>query len=321
MKRNIIKFICFMFVLTVIPTIILNLNIRDSTTSFFGGYLGGLVAVGGVYWQVTRKERVEKEKKEEDVKNYIKFILNRNFQTFFFHITHRELGLFSRNAFHAKVSNPLINFNQEYINSNINTILSLKNGEKILRINDKIISYSKLFDILFASKKNEVGAKIFSLLLKIKANDATLKISSLNNSIVLFSNLLFYYNNGMVCSPKLKEQFLKNFLYLDLSLKETNDYKNILNKLDIKDLSTSKTALHLLLNLMYQMMTLIRDITNESEKIEMKNESEYSKVMNELEEVSVEIYELRNLFFNISTEISEILTTIDEFFKEQENNN
>lgn len=298
----------------------------DGWLSFFGGFFGGIIAVGGVYWQVTRKEKKEKEKKEGNVRRYIKFVLNKNSQADFFYMIHKELGLFDKNNLHLKPQNPLISFNQEYLNSNIDTILSLEGGDIFLEINEKILRCSKLFDTLLASKKNQIWDRIYYIISNIEkvnvianiekgnvtANiekakviaNITINISRLNNTIKIFSHMLYRYNNGLDNYPELKKTFEENMLNINQSLKININYKDVLNKLENKNPLVSQTALQLLIIIMLEMSKIIAELISELEE---------SKIKDELEEIKVEIFELTNLFNKLSSESSEISKILNKF--------
>lgn len=288
----------------------------DGWLSFFGGFLGGIVAVSGVYWQVTRKEKIEKMHKINNVKAYTKYIFNKIYKSDFFYKIHSELGLFHKNSYSSKPLNPFYNFSQEYFNSNIDTILKLKNGQTILEINDKVYKCSKLFDSLIENDRTQVEHKITSLITSLisKVDDDELKtieeIACLNQSIVLFSNILQHYNNG---NQNYISQLVNNFMNT-ISKTHMNEqkYDDIIIQLNNKNLniSTSLIALNFLLEMMREIMTLIRNITFKKRLEKFETNLEAQKIISDLEELSVEIFKLHDLYDDLSNESFQILNAL-----------
>lgn len=285
----------------------------DGWLSFLGGCFGGIIALGGVYWQVIRKETKERKQKEDNITTYARFTFKKIKESDFFYKIHSELGLFHKNSYSLEPLNPLDNFNQEYFNSNTNTILCTENGETILDISDRVYKCSKLFNSLIMSNRTQVEHKIASsiTLLISKVDDDEIKIieeiAYLNQSIVLFSNILQLYNND---NQKYTSQLVHNFMG---TMSKTNmikrKYTSIINQLTNKnrDVSTSLEALNLLLEMMREMMTLIDNIRLKKRPEKVETDLEAQKIINDLGEISVEIFKLHDLYSNLSNESHQIL--------------
>lgn len=147
-----LAFVATCFFISKIYSPITNEQWITIISTFFAGTLGGLIALGGIWWQLN----YEKEETVHKVNRYIHYIVlrkninkiienNHDFEDEFINIF-KELKY--RNS---KISSTygtqqikyFFEFDEDYIHNNINTILDNSNGEEILNLQSEI----KLFNL------------------------------------------------------------------------------------------------------------------------------------------------------------------------------
>lgn len=154
--------------------------------SYLGGGISGVITLVGVWWQVTRED---KKKKQEILLGVLKY---------FHHILEKNISLpdksFQRGIYHIFSYNSsslsgeeeikiLMEFNQNIIINNLNSVYKLKYGEDLYELNDKILEFNKDYGYLFKnlSKKKK-------LLKKLEFNGYVHTLELLSNLIYNLSN-------------------------------------------------------------------------------------------------------------------------------------
>lgn len=145
--------ICGLLEFIVIPSKTIT-NIGNSdwitiTVTYFAGTMGGLIAFGGIAWQLNH----EKKGKKKRLNNYIDFILKENLSkvkkkdsiirkllTIEGSINYSTTLMDNRDISYKLLEE----FDPNYMNENIDNILMLSNGEKILKLSKKIILFNRL---------------------------------------------------------------------------------------------------------------------------------------------------------------------------------
>lgn len=130
-------------------------------STFFAGTLGGLIALGGIWWQLNH----EKEEKKKRVKEYLIYIIDKSLNSEYLInslIYSETLISYTRNLLgnldKTEEQKLLTEFDENYFNGNIDIILSLKNGKEVIELNNNIKMLNKCYNRTFYNtlKKNEI---------------------------------------------------------------------------------------------------------------------------------------------------------------------
>ena len=162
--RVILPIISFPFLLIIIYSFLPGEEIgsKDGWLSFLGGYLGGIISISGIWLQINHVEKVKKK----NFINYIKYILKTNLNYLENGETMR-MYQYSLNYMVVRGGSSenkyILNFNDKYIEDNLDTIISNKNADLIFDIYRKI-------DGFYQNSKNhfEIGTKIRDLMVKLE---------------------------------------------------------------------------------------------------------------------------------------------------------
>ncbi|MGL5056517.1 MAG: hypothetical protein ACRC6A_03985 [Fusobacteriaceae bacterium] len=124
---------------------------QDGWLSFLGGYSGGLISTLGIWWQINRSEA---DKKKNFIK-YIKYILKTNLK-FSLGKEISRMYQYSLNYMvvrgGASDNKYLLNFDDKYIQDNLDTIISNKNNDFIFNVYRKIQRFNELSKNHFESE-------------------------------------------------------------------------------------------------------------------------------------------------------------------------
>lgn len=130
----------------------------DGWLGFLGGYIGALLALVGIYIQILedKKSKTAENKKQllkqkQNILKYLEYNLSKNRDFFIDNNYKKILDCIPFVMFSHKLKNKIYPLNSEYIQSNINTILSLEAlGYHIIdfdsKINEFIISHNYLIE-------------------------------------------------------------------------------------------------------------------------------------------------------------------------------
>lgn len=113
-------------------------------STFFAGTLGGLIALGGIWWQLNH----EKEEKKDRVLRYIKYIVqsNKNDERMIEDLLESERLIDYHNfftGFESEERYQLKEFESSYIKDNINEMLKFSFCESVFDLEQKILDYNK----------------------------------------------------------------------------------------------------------------------------------------------------------------------------------
>lgn len=261
MKYKITKKLIFLLIVLIIPILFIGVlklyyliipgeeigEIGD-WIGFSGGYIGALVALGGIYFQILEdkknKEIEEKKhllKQKQNILKYLEFNLNKN-KEFFSENNYGNILDCTSFGFLKHESFPKVySLNSDYIQNNINSILSLEIiGYKIIdfdfEINDFIISYSYLVrnlqtkkilleniqeylkNMLTSTENEYVGNGQF-FFHKLSIQDILFQVSIIKSICYSLEDCNFFINKGLI-----PEIFVK--------LKENENNEKFINKLD-----------------------------------------------------------------------------------------
>ncbi|MGL5964979.1 MAG: hypothetical protein ACRCZ2_11395 [Fusobacteriaceae bacterium] len=116
---------------------------QDGWLSFIGGYSGGVISIFGIWWQINRSE----DKKKKNFIEYIKYILKTNLEF----ISGKEISRMYQHSLNYMVirggasdNKYLLNFDDKYIQDNLDTIISNKNNDLIFNVYRKIQGFNEL---------------------------------------------------------------------------------------------------------------------------------------------------------------------------------
>jgi hypothetical protein len=114
--------------------------------TFFAGTLGGLIALGGIWWQLNH----EKEEKKKRVKKYLKYIISQNktkqndfLLEFIRSLTFRSV-IAEMKIIESSVDK-FDEFSEDYFDKNIESILNLENCDSIMKLQTKIKKINKIY--------------------------------------------------------------------------------------------------------------------------------------------------------------------------------
>lgn len=181
-----------LFILT--PMIIFRVFQEEKYLGFLGGYVGAILTLGGVWFQIQRLEKYRKNdesKREKERKlgilKYLKFVLNENInigeKEGFIYYIQKKLFYQSSVVIHGIEPKIFKEFSSNYLENNLNVIMDLKNniGEELLELNylcgDVIINYNNLLKV-FEDRKNFFRNASFS----DKTGDEAMKVFRENHN-------------------------------------------------------------------------------------------------------------------------------------------
>lgn len=174
--------------------------------SYLGGAIGGVIAIGGIWWQVTREDKKKKQEILLGVLKYFYHILKKNLLGPDKNLEIESDKSFQRKTYHIFSYNSsslsgdeeikiLTEFNQNIIINNLNSVYKLKYGEELYELNDKILEFNKDYEYLFKnlSKKKNLLKKLdvnpYTHILKILSNLIN-NLSNQNNRRSIENNIL-----------------------------------------------------------------------------------------------------------------------------------
>lgn len=236
------------------PSVITNDHWVTIVPTYFAGTLGGLVALIGIWWQLDH----EKRDKAKRVKEYISYILkeNKNIPDIITGLISVEQGLSYTRTWFVDESEEFdqqvfIEFNQNYLNDNIDTILSLEKGKEILSVNQKINNLNKLYN---KSMKTSIIKK--EMLKQLKSIDISLKTANLIESYSTFTDNIDFAPS--LCLKKLKAALSDhNLSEIMVDMKEFKEY---IDSIDPDSLDNSEKILETLSKLNLKFYYLIREV-------------------------------------------------------------
>jgi len=173
--------------LVLLVPVIIFLIIEEKYLGFLGGYVGAVLTLGGVYYQLHRSEKNREKERKLGVLKYFKFVLNENVdigeKEGFAYYIQRKLSYQGSFIIHGIEPKIFKKFNSNYLENNLNVIMDLKNniGEELLELNylceDVIINYNNLLKV-FEDRKNFFRNAAFSN----RTRDEVEKVFTENNN-------------------------------------------------------------------------------------------------------------------------------------------
>lgn len=185
--------------------------------SYFGAMLTAVVTIFGVMWQIEKNnEKIEEEKENrmKNLKSYINFVITRNLEIYFSEekntknkfykvileiLKNKEISL-------LKLTNGIIYpFDKEYISKNLEEILKLENGEKILELHDEL---KNLEFTINENLKEVINESKFVENREMFIDNE--EIDNIFSILSLINNMFFYNLYPGPCYERLKKNiFLK----------------------------------------------------------------------------------------------------------------
>ncbi len=239
-KMVIWTFIGSMVLYIVIMGITLNLGESISfgeSLTYFGSVLAACVTVFGVMWQIEKNnEKIEEEKeiRMKNLKSYINFVITRNLEIYFSEekntknkfykvileiLKNKEISL-------LKLTNGIIYpFDKEYISKNLEEILKLENGEKILELHDEL---KNLEFTINENLKEVINESKF-----VENREMFIDNEEIDNifSILSLINNIFFYNLYPVpCYERLKKKYFSEIT--EMEWKNNIKFENEVQKYD-----------------------------------------------------------------------------------------
>lgn len=203
----------------------------DGWLGFLGGYTGALLALGGIYFQILedKKSKVIENKKQllkqkQNILKYLEYNLIKNKDFFLYNNYKKILDCIPFVMFSHKSKNKIYPLNSEYIQSNINTILSLETlGYYIIDFNSKINEFIISHNYLIENFEKKI----------IILDNVTIFLKELlkNNNSELISNRRFSFNRHSIeiILPHLNTIKSLSFIFDDyISFIETNNIPSTL---------------------------------------------------------------------------------------------
>ena len=198
--------------------------------NYTGAVVGGLISIYGIWWQITKEKR---EKKANLVK-YINHIIDSNLnmahidKTLFSgekHITYNmmSISLNRQNTY-------LTEFDDNYINQNIESILELENGIEILKLKESIKSYNIDFNYL----SENLSCKK-SVLENLKKHFHSSIYSDIIQFIFDVSDILYNYQKNRIKNPDVEklEELVNSIKDKEYKPKPDEEQKKIIVNLNL----------------------------------------------------------------------------------------
>jgi len=233
--------ICIGIYVTVsseIPSPITNDQWVTIISTFFAGTLGGLIALGGIWWQLSH----EKEQKKERVNIYIKYILKKNLKKDTCQNLLLSEGIINYSTTisdcRSTTDKLLYEFDTNYINENIENILGLKNGVRLFDLSKKVSKYNETLSIQLNEydKKNRMKNSFESLKKEFSINNPNSNLKNLMGRKLYFIYLFVYELTRFTSTISLLLTIDKSKLKILNSAVELDElkmkFKDIFEKID-----------------------------------------------------------------------------------------
>ena len=198
--------------------------------AFSGGYIGAIIALTGIWWQLDRTTRVTKEKAVDNALTYINFFVKFNLDNInkkkiefiYEEYLHFEKNIIPTNNMYIK----LYEIESEFIQNNLTTYIELGIIEDVYKIKEMINEFNIRGNLYF--KELNENRKFLETFLNdisfqdIKQNET---FSLLNKLLKIISKIIFKYNSATLSGHIIDLYFIDRDLnYLK---KECLNYKKI----------------------------------------------------------------------------------------------
>lgn len=231
-KFKVLKYTQIFIILLIAPTIILLLYIfklaeLGDCLGFLGGYFG---VVGTVYTIIWEENKIKKEKNSQ-IDNYIRYIVNKNLNQFGSNILFFQQYFYKNYLFNflcddieiRKDKFNFINFNDFFIENNLEYILSLEFSNQILELYNIIKELNKNLKFFLGSCEKRQK----EILINFEFSDESEKFkNSLKNFIKQPHNdyTKELFPNGISIDI---DYIFKNYVYLQCFAKLYQDLSNL----------------------------------------------------------------------------------------------
>lgn len=215
----------------------------DGWLGFLGGYVGGIVALFGIWWQLHQSKKREEKTKKEGLIKYLQYEINKNIKR----ENREQFTYFVQSLFSYTSKNSLKNyddflslFNNDFINENIKIIMELssisdKLGEEILGLHSDMNKFNKNIEYIYMNLNNKknIFNEMNNFFKNIPDNDKIYK---------QYPNLKFEILNSIVIIELLSLIVEKYNIYLkNINNKENNHTRHIHGYNDILRQNIDKT--------------------------------------------------------------------------------
>lgn len=180
----------------------------DGWLGFLGGYTGGFIALVGIWWQLKESKKNEERNKKSGLIEYLLHRINRNTENEeLSKISYDIQNLVSYTSFSNKKNyKPLYEFEDNFFNDNIKTIMELNNdnknlGSNILDLRETINEFNR--SVQFLSENSYIKCKLleeFKFFIEKTINKKNLPEIKI---ITDLSTIIFKYNHYL---DKLMEE-------------------------------------------------------------------------------------------------------------------
>jgi hypothetical protein len=175
---------------------------KDGWLGFYGGFLGGIIALVGIWFQINRKEKQESKEKFEGLKKYLSYVFRKNIELVIkndiiykvqssLNYSDEFKDIFSREE---KTPIELYLPSPKFVEDNLKIIMELDIGEELLSIIKEMEDFNQNIKTFQSQRIKTKG--IFDEINKISSNllEDELKYLDILEIIENFSDLIMCYN-------------------------------------------------------------------------------------------------------------------------------
>lgn len=283
--------------------------------SFSGGYIGALLALGGIWKQIESDKKEKEKEKKEGILKYFKYILELNLNTLLHDQNRKNLYLLSPSLPNKQfgLSNNITIFSDEIINSNIDKVFILDNFDNILKIKMQMETYKQTLYIL-NENIHKTNKNFRDLNLFVATIDSNINYSSSEKNIIKLLNrfisalgiLIQNYISGRTATPLLA---LKNRIVLlvnsntELSSNLNEPFKKFLNNENFEIIYNYDT-LRLMLSTLYESTEMLYFCSADD-----------TEIFNSIMEFSTQEKYLLDTTENLKLEIESLISKINDELK------
>ena len=134
----------------------------DGWLGFLGGYTGGIIAIAGIWWQLSESKKREDKNKKDGLINYLRYIIDKNIEADKdkkIKYTIQSLSSYTSTNTLSEYK-PLYAFDKDFFSENIKTIMELSSdnshiGTKILNLNSDINELNEKINFIYKNLRTK----------------------------------------------------------------------------------------------------------------------------------------------------------------------
>jgi hypothetical protein len=178
---------------------------KNGWLGFYGGFLGGIISLVGIWWQITRKEKQDNKEKFEGLERYLSYVFQKNIEfknkESVVYALQKDINYMSQfkdvpwreGYIYGEVYLP----SSKFIEDNLKILMELKeSGKELLEVIDDMNYFNQEIKFFneFRMKNGEILYKVKDKVLQFPKNTLKDRVLSFINLIEQFSRVVIYYN-------------------------------------------------------------------------------------------------------------------------------